>query len=302
MRATVLLELVLFITAVWAGGYQGTLERVLLYYAYEIDALNAEADRVIGFACKGSFNTATGQCPGGWEKPKSKGPRANFNELVGPLSKLNRNSKVPFGRDSSGNPVPLADGATGLDPQETAKYLYPQILQATKSTTSPDGRIPNPPAYKMMKGGTDNYVKFLSDVGKLVQKTSKKSDNYDKHKALFDGFHKVNTLVLEARMGDHGSFQIQGIKDELDGTGIKVKTKTVGGGTNPATGGAWDVVDWKETISGGVTDTGKSREEVAKIVQTAAKTFYTTNSAAKDHKPVIDATRRTDQRMNHCGP
>ncbi|KAM0261142.1 hypothetical protein ACHAQJ_002404 [Trichoderma viride] len=77
-----------------------------------------------------------------------------------------------------------------------------------------------------------------SDVGKLVQKTSKKGDNYDKHKALFDGFDKVNTLVLEARMGDHGSFQIQGIKDRLDDKGITVKTKTVGSGTSPDTGNA----------------------------------------------------------------
>lgn len=209
---------------------------------------------------------------------------------------------MPFGRDSGGNPLPLADGAAGLDPQETAKHIYPEILKATTSKKYPDGMVPSPPAYKMVKGGTNNYIKFLSDMGKLVQKTSRKGDNYKNHKALFDGFQKANSKVLEARMGDHGSFQIQAMKDRLSGKGITVKTKTVGSGTSPATGEPWDVVDWKETINGGVTDTGKSREEVAKIVEAAAKDFYTKDTAAVAHKPVIDATRRTDQRMNHCGP
>ncbi|KAL9474353.1 hypothetical protein ACSS6W_008733 [Trichoderma asperelloides] len=196
-------------------------------------------------------------------------PATNFNELIGPLSKLNGNSLVPFGRDSGGNPLPLADGAASLDPQETAKHIYPEILKATTSKKYPDGMVPSPPAYKMLKGGTNNYIKFLSDMGKLVQKTSRKGDSYKNHKALFDGFQKANSKVLEARMGDHGSFQIQAMKDRLSGKGITVKTKTVGSGTSPATGEPWDVVDWKETINGGVTDAGKSREEVAKIVEAA---------------------------------
>lgn len=47
---------------------------------------------------------------------------------------------------------------------------------------------------------------------------------------------------------------------------------------------------------------GKSKEQVAKIVEAAAEDFYTNNGPAREHKPVIDATRRTNERMNHCGP
>ncbi|KFA60101.1 hypothetical protein S40285_10782 [Stachybotrys chlorohalonatus IBT 40285] len=302
MRATVLLEVVLFITTVWAGGYQGVLERVLLYYAYEIDGLNPEAERTVGYSCRGEFNSATGQCPGGWVAPQSRGPRANFNELVGPLSSLNRNSLVPFARDSNGNPLLLADGANGLDPERTALNMYPRILAATTSHRYPDGRIPNPPAYKMRRGATDNFVELLSDLGKLVQQTSRRNDKYASHIYLFDGFQRANNLVLDARMDDHGSCQIAGIGDRLTSTGITVRTKTVGSGTNPATGEPWDVVDWKRTIDDGVTDTGRSREEVTSDVEAAARDFYTNNNGAMDHKPVIDATRRTAQRMNHCGP
>lgn len=297
-----LLELVLFVTTVWAGGYQGVLERVLLYYAYEIDGLNPEADRTIGFACKGQFNENTGECPNGWEKAGPQNGRANFNQLVGPLSKLNPKSNRPFGRNSAGNPVPFADGAKGLDAEETSKYLYTEILKATKSNKYPNGMIPSPPPYKMMKGGTANYVKFLSDVGKLVQKTSKQGNNHADHLALFEGFQKVNAQVLDARIGDHGSFQIQAISDRLQNSGITVKTKTVGGGTSPGSGDPWEAVDWKKTISDGVTDTGQSKEQVTKTVEAAAKDFYTPDGDAKKHKAVIDSTRRVDQRMNHCGP
>lgn len=151
MIATVLLELVPFITSVWAGGYQGVLERVLLYYAYEIEDLNPEAYRKLGFACKGEFDTTTKQCPGGWEKTESRGPRATITELVAPLSRLNPRSMKPIGRNSGGNPVPFADGVDGLDAEKTAKYLYPEILKATKSKRHPNGKIPNTPPYKMVR-------------------------------------------------------------------------------------------------------------------------------------------------------
>ncbi|KFA81175.1 hypothetical protein S40288_10562 [Stachybotrys chartarum IBT 40288] len=180
MRAIVLLEVVLFITTGWAGGYQGVLERVLLYYEYEIGGLNPEAERTVGYSYRGEFNSGTGQCPGG------------------PLSSLDRHSLVPFARDSNGNPLLLADGANGLDPE--------------------------------------------------------------------------------------------------------LRTKTAGSGTNSATGEAWDVVDWKRKIDDGVTDTGRSREEVTRDVEAPARDFYTNNNGAMNHKPVIDAARRAAQRMNHCGP
>lgn len=162
VRTTVLLRLVLFITSVWAGGYQGVLDtRILLYLAYEIDGLNPEADCTIGFACKGAFDKDIGKCPGGWEKYKSKGARANINEIIAPISRLRPDPKRPFGRDSSGNVVPLADGAKDIDVEQTAKYLYPKILKATKSKQYPNGLIPNTPPFKMMKGATGNYIKIL---------------------------------------------------------------------------------------------------------------------------------------------
>lgn len=274
----------------------------MLYYAYEIDQLNPETDRTIGYSCRGAFNVATGTCPGGWDPPRTRPPggKANFNQLIGPLSRLNGNDRRPFARDAAGNPLPFANGVTDLDIEQTARNVYPQILAATRSNDYPNGRIINPPAYKMRKGATDNYVKFLSDLGKFVQQTAKKNDNFNNHPDLFNGFKRANQLVLEARMGDHGQYQIDGIRDRLGGTGITVKTKTVGSGTNPATNDPWNVVDWKKTIEDGMADTGRTRAQVTADVEAAAKDFYTNNAAAAEHKPVIDSTRRTAQRMDHC--
>ncbi|ETS78816.1 hypothetical protein PFICI_08669 [Pestalotiopsis fici W106-1] len=231
MRVPLLLALFTLIAAVWAGGYQGVLERVMLYYAYEIDQLNPEGDRTIGFWCGQEVNDA-GICPDedGWKPPLGHNPpnsRSNFNQLVGPLSRLRGDGQQSFARDAGGNPLPFNDGITGLDIEQTAHNLYHEI------TSAPGRRVRNTPAYKMRKVTTNSYVKFLSGLGKFVQQTADKNDNFDNHRDLFKGFQRANQLVLEARMGDHGQRQIQNIQNRLAGTGINVKTKTVGGGTNP---------------------------------------------------------------------
>jgi hypothetical protein len=307
MRVSVLLKLVLFVTTVWAGGYQGVLERIMLYYAYEIDALNDPADQSIGWACRGQYTPgAANPCPGGWQPPQSRGPRANFNELIGPLSRLNRNDRRPWARDAAGNPLPLADGVNGLDVERTGVNLYNMIIAQTERPdpnnpgTNLPGFIPNPPAYKMRRGATDNYVDFLADLGRMVQETANRGGNAAAHRPLFEGFQRVNELVLDARVGDHGQFQIAGIQQRLAGTGITVQTRQVGSGNNPATGNPWQTVDWRQTIDQGVTDTGRTRQQVTADVEAAAADFYENDGAARDHKPVIDSTRRTQQRMASC--
>jgi hypothetical protein len=63
MRVSLFLALSYLSTAVWAGGYQGCLERVWLFQAYEINALNPASDQQIGFRCR-RWNDATHTCDG----------------------------------------------------------------------------------------------------------------------------------------------------------------------------------------------------------------------------------------------
>lgn len=47
------------------GGYQGCLERVLVFQAYEIDALNNPGDQSVGFKCD-LFDDKAKICTGSW--------------------------------------------------------------------------------------------------------------------------------------------------------------------------------------------------------------------------------------------
>lgn len=89
----------------------------------------------------------------------------------------------------------------------------------------------------------------------------------------------------------------------LQGSGITVETKDVGKGVNPATGKKWERVDWRTTISDGADDTGETtrKEAVARRVGSSVAGFYKGSDTANQHKTVIDATRRIDRRMSHCG-
>lgn len=51
MQVKVFAGLFLLITSVLAGGYAGAIERVWLFYAYQIDGLNPQADQTIGYKC-----------------------------------------------------------------------------------------------------------------------------------------------------------------------------------------------------------------------------------------------------------
>ena len=86
MRVSLLLLLSNICTLVWAAGYQGCLERVWLFQAYDIDELNPESDRQIGFECL-SWNTNTRTCNGGDAGYRAchgtrPGNRCTFNELM----------------------------------------------------------------------------------------------------------------------------------------------------------------------------------------------------------------------------
>jgi hypothetical protein len=51
MRTSFLLTVAYLIASAFAGGYQGCLERVLLFYAYQIDQLNPLEEQTLGWRC-----------------------------------------------------------------------------------------------------------------------------------------------------------------------------------------------------------------------------------------------------------
>jgi hypothetical protein len=67
-------------TAVWARGYQGCLERVWQFLAYEIDGFNDKADRIIGYGYA-KWDEDNKKYKVDWTPYKGKGgDRCNFED------------------------------------------------------------------------------------------------------------------------------------------------------------------------------------------------------------------------------
>ncbi|KAL7783619.1 hypothetical protein V8C37DRAFT_396920 [Trichoderma ceciliae] len=61
MQARPFIGFLLLATKVLAGGFAGALDRVWLFYAYQMDELNDPAQRTLGRKCK-SWDPSTKKC------------------------------------------------------------------------------------------------------------------------------------------------------------------------------------------------------------------------------------------------
>ncbi|KAF2809812.1 uncharacterized protein BDZ99DRAFT_345753, partial [Mytilinidion resinicola] len=228
MRVSLFLALSYLSAAVWAGGYQGCLERVWLFQAYEIDALNPEMDQTLGFRCS-RWNDGTKQCDGDWNPCRSRaGTRCNFDELTHFMG----NAPTPRGWQ-------VLDPATRrLDTQRTAENCY-RIF-----TTRGRGRVPNFPPYSAMKN-TYEYNDYLIKLTKKVNDVWMKKSTVA-NKQLWEDFDSTREKISVARAGDHGPYLLNAARASLGGT-MTIHTQNLG--NNPATGAVWETVDWKETAS-----------------------------------------------------
>jgi hypothetical protein len=120
MRLQLAVALSIFTSSVWAAGYQGCLERVHLFQAYEVDGLLQSGDRILGFKCRSwvdvrgggsycrnnDYIECTGSRPGG---------RCTFDELQDFMRPANERQAWAAG----------ANGANGrIDPVRTAVNCY----------------------------------------------------------------------------------------------------------------------------------------------------------------------------------
>ncbi|KAI2471449.1 hypothetical protein F4781DRAFT_111731 [Annulohypoxylon bovei var. microspora] len=283
MKVTLFLVLSHLSSAVLAGGYQGCLERVLLFNAYEIDGLNDVGDQTVGFKCA-KANTETKTC-NKWNacapKRNSGRTRCNFDELMVFLG------KAPT---QTGWTVNDSDGK--LDPVETAKKCY------TLFTTHPgkNPKVPNFPPYVAVKDTWEfnDYIKRVTDTVNNTYKNKGGSDN----RGLWDRYDTTLAKVSEARSGDHGPYLIEAAKAKL-GSKMDIQIQKLGpDGKNPATGEAWETVDWRETVS---QAKAKGVPDVDKEIRGFLDDFYGANKkTARDHLEVIRSYKRATDRNLKC--
>ncbi|KAI0882846.1 uncharacterized protein GGS22DRAFT_168931 [Annulohypoxylon maeteangense] len=282
MKVTLVLVLS-HLSAVLAGGYQGCLERVQLFNAYEIDGLNAEADQTIGFKCA-KADTKTKSCTQ-WNacKPKKNSgrTRCNFDDLM-----------VFLGKAPTTTGWSVNDSSGKLDPEGTAKQCYKLFTSAPGKNP----KVPNFPPHVAVKDAWE-FNDYIKRVGDTVNKTYKNKGNSD-NRNLFDSFDTTTEKVSESRAGDHGPHLIDAARTQLGGA-MDIKTESVGGGSNPATGETWETVDWRETAA---QAKAKGVPDVDKKIQGFLKGFYGVggNSQARSHRVVIQSYKRVADRSQSC--
>jgi hypothetical protein len=185
MRTFTFLALSYLSTAVWAGGYQGCLERVLMFQAYEIDGLNAPKDQTLGFKCPGpSFNIATNECKVDWVRcePKGKpGERCSYDDFILFLGKapMDKGWRVPV---------------TGtIDAEATAKKCYEVYNKR-------NANIKNFPPYSVAKnqGEFNSLIIRVNDIVNKAYREKRTADNEN----LWKSFDTTIDMTLIARKGD----------------------------------------------------------------------------------------------------
>ncbi|KAI1271019.1 hypothetical protein F5Y07DRAFT_44932 [Xylaria sp. FL0933] len=290
--------LFLLVTKVLAGGYQGALERVWLFYAYQIDGLNDPSKQTLGWKCL-SWDTAMQECrPGkngrsGWTMCKGTlpGKRCTFSQLTNFIGGTGRDE--PFMADSEGNTLPLTDEHP--DPEETAKRILPYYL------AQPRHKVPDWPGYKFIKGGDKNYVRTIRRIGNVVATAGSDGKNTGTNKALFEMFASTTTQIKNARIGDTGRFLVTRAENELNPRGITVYTESISPGHSPADSTrVWTTVDWEKTMSQAVASGKFTKGQVMQITAEVRSEYYREIREANDHRVVLKAFKTAETKAKGC--
>ncbi|KAI9148912.1 hypothetical protein HJFPF1_10956 [Paramyrothecium foliicola] len=292
MRLSFLMTSLYLAVGVIAGGYQGALERVLLYYAYQIDGLNAREIQSLGWTCR-DWREADGFCNDWRQYDCRNGPggRCNFNQFF-------RN--MGYGVNGLPEIVPGGDqNARTVDIERTAVAYYDYVRRNTDLA-----RVPNYVPYRVMKYSNANYNEFLVDLGDLVQQTAS-SKKTAANAWMFEEFDKTVKAINVARAGDHGPFAIREARARL-GAHLVI-TRNVG--VNPALNPAYNHVDWYENARDPwvEVDWAATQEEMeragirdaAERITTARNEIYA-DGEARQHLDVIESFREMERKSTSC--
>jgi hypothetical protein len=278
---------------VFAGGYQGALERVLLYYAYQIDGLNSADVQRLGWKCM-KWSTAERDCMD-WRRYENcdsgPGGRCNFNQFV-------RN--MGYGYEGSRNIVPGSDpNARTLDIDRAAANYYHEVV-----TNTNHHKVMNYAPNRVMKFTTLEYQPFLDELGDLVQHTAN-SKKTKTNAWMFDEFTKTVQKINEARAGDHGPYAIREAKAKLGAQWVV--TRNVG--LNPALNPDFADVAWQESAKEvwsevNWVDTQNKMEkagikDAAQKITTARNAIYGP-TVAREHLEVMERFREIERKVTSC--
>lgn len=193
-----------------AAGFQGCLERIWAFQAYELDELNAPEDRYIGFKCN-FWGDREKRCMGKWIpcSGTAHAGRCNFDEFI-----------VSLGR--APKPTGWAvyhPGTERIDIDETARLCHSRY-------TGKRPNVPNFPAQHVLYGHRGSFNKYTERMSRIVDETYRKhgrANNRDR----FDNLDATMDRIMVIREGDHGGFVIEEAEKKL-GPYMKVEVEDLG--------------------------------------------------------------------------
>ncbi|KFY35673.1 hypothetical protein V494_05713 [Pseudogymnoascus sp. VKM F-4513 (FW-928)] len=288
MRVSLVLSLSYLSMAVWAGGYQGCLERVWLFQAYEIDALNPLADQTIGFKCTRPDEKKM-ICNGDWAACRpgatTSRTRCDFGELMKHLGKAPtvRKGDSWVGLDDKGN----------MDAEKTAKNCY-RIYSTSEGKNK---NVKNFPPHNALRDTWEynEYIMKLSTKVNNAYRTHKTEAN----KHLWERFDDTRAKIGVARAADHAPYLI---KEAIDKLGADFPLKRQDLGKNPVTGMPQETVDWKLTaLEAKEKGIPNASAEISKVTSG----FYIKDkdgkpSSALKHLQVMRSYKRVADRTQSC--
>lgn len=272
MRASHFFLLFFYITVAIAGGYQGCLEKIWLFRAYEIDGLNPAAQRTLGWKCK---EWADNKCKNDdWEECTGRAGRYNFSEFVHFLGKTN---------NQYGWSIPAIGE---MDNAETAKRCVARFGR----------RVCNAPPWRAMKN-TVEYNDFLMKVNKVVDDTWRAGLHTTNNEHMWVKFDDLRLQIIQARAGDHAPFVTEAAQNKLGPDRIVLRPKPLG--WNPMKQEPWTGIDWPETIAYARARAG-ILDAHTKVLEFLREFYAPTNKQAKDHLDVINSYKRAIDDSNTC--
>ncbi|KAI1196777.1 hypothetical protein F5X97DRAFT_202867 [Nemania serpens] len=302
MKTKLIVASFFFLVAnVLAGGYAGALERVWLFYAYQIDGLNDPADQTLGWKCL-SWDEPQNQCRpsrkgrNGWTKCVGTGPgkRCTFSQLLNFVGGADR--RDAFMADSNGNLLPLED--LNPDPEETAKNVYAHFKAQKKSG------IPDWQGRRIILNGDDNYVRSIRRISAVVTKAANDGKNTGANKQVFEMFAETTTQIKTARVGDHGRHLVPNLRDYLNRLNyrdITVETESVEPGHSPVDPTIkWETVNWERMASKIVTSPLFDNKWQALKTLSYIKSDIYTDTSANNHRVAIKAFKTAETKAKGC--
>lgn len=174
--------------SVWAGGYQGCMERVQAFQAYEIDELNVPELRTIGYQCS-RWVRATRTCAGTWVACQGSRPggRCTYDEFLRTLRRL----------PTPNNWAVYQPGTTRLDADRTA-----QLCLQRYENQGRNGRVPNFHSYDVIKGERGEFNAYVERIGQVVDDTCANSRT-EQNKYLFEHYDATRDRIAVLRIADH---------------------------------------------------------------------------------------------------